>query len=197
MPPADPPIWIVTLVDILANSPVVVAPALLLSLWTWGRPGGWSGFLVSALAVFVGQGANLLAGLFFSDPRPFMVSAGHTLVAHAADNGFPSDDTTLVWTLGATLLLTRAEQRWGVIKRRSEPVALDRRALEVSLFVHLAATLQVTDVYVVGSENFAEYRAQLLPWAECDGRGPPRCVAELRDAGVERRAIPAGDRGNA
>ena len=65
-----------------------------------------------------------------------------------------------------------AAERWRrfVVKRRSEPVALDRRALEVCVFVHLAAALQAGDVYVVGSEHFADYRAQLLPWAECAPR---------------------------
>ena len=58
-----------------------------------------------------------------------------------------------------------------------EPVALDRRALEVCVFVHLAAALQAGDVYVVGSENFADYRAQLLPWAECEPRLPAYCAA--------------------
>jgi hypothetical protein len=40
-----------------------------------------------------------------------------------------------------------------VIKRRSEPLILDRRALEVCLFVHLADALQGGDLYVVGTED--------------------------------------------
>jgi hypothetical protein len=51
-------------------------------------------------------------------------------------------------------------ERWQrfVVKPRSEHVAVDRRALEVCVFVHLAAALQGGDVYVVGSGNFAEPR---------------------------------------
>ena len=65
-----------------------------------------------------------------------------------------------------------ASQRWQsfVIKRRSEPGTFDRRALEVCVFVHLADALQAGDLYVVGAENFADYRAQLLPWSECEPR---------------------------
>ena len=72
-----------------------------------------------------------------------------------------------------------AAERWQrfVVKPRSEPAALDRRALEVCVFVHLAAALQAGDVYVVGSESFADYRAQLLPWEECEPRLAAYCVA--------------------
>jgi TnpA family transposase len=72
-----------------------------------------------------------------------------------------------------------AAERWQrfVAKDRSEPVALDRRALEVCVFVHLADALQAGDVYVVGSENFADYRAQLLSWAECEPRLAAYCAA--------------------
>lgn len=72
-----------------------------------------------------------------------------------------------------------ASQRWQnfVVKRRPEPVVLDRRALEVCVFVHLADALQTGDLYVVGAENFADYRAQLLPWPECETRLPVYCAA--------------------
>ncbi len=64
-----------------------------------------------------------------------------------------------------------------VVKRRPEPVVLDRRALEVCIFVHLADALQTGDLYVMGAENFADYRTQLLPWPECEKRLPAYCAA--------------------
>ena len=78
-----------------------------------------------------------------------------------------------------------AAERWQrfVVKPRSEPVALDRRALEVCVFVHVAAALQAGDLYVVGSENFADYRAQLLPWAECE----PRLAGYCAELGMPER----------
>ena len=71
-----------------------------------------------------------------------------------------------------------ASQRWRnfVVKRRPE-VVVDRRALEICVFIHLAAALQIGDFYVVGAENFADYRAQLLPWSECEPRLPVYCAA--------------------
>ena len=59
-----------------------------------------------------------------------------------------------------------ASQRWQVFvtkRRRSGPVTFNRRALEVCVFVHLADALGTGDLFVVGSETFADYRAQLLP----------------------------------
>ena len=72
-----------------------------------------------------------------------------------------------------------ASQRWQafVAKRRSKPGTHDRRALEVCVFVHLADALGTGDLFVVGSETFADYRAQLLPWAECEARLPAYCAA--------------------
>jgi TnpA family transposase len=70
------------------------------------------------------------------------------------------------------LNLNFASQRWQsfVVKRRTAPVVLSRRALEVCVFVHLADALQTGDIYVAGAENFGDYRTQLLPWAACKPR---------------------------
>ena len=80
-----------------------------------------------------------------------------------------------------------ASQRWQnfVIKRRSEPLVLDRRALEVCVFVYLADAVQSGDCYVVGAEEFADYRAQLLPWSECE----PRLAAYCAALGIPERGV--------
>ena len=73
-----------------------------------------------------------------------------------------------------------ASQRWQAFvtkRRRSGPVMFDRRAFEVCVFVHLAGALEVGDLYVEGAEAFADYRAQLLPWDECEARLPAYCAA--------------------
>ena len=72
-----------------------------------------------------------------------------------------------------------ASPRWQafIAKRRARSGTLDRRALEVCVFVHLADALQTGDLFIVGAETFADYRAQLLPWAECEARLPAYCAA--------------------
>src|SRR5258707_218779 len=54
-----------------------------------------------------------VAGMLYYDPRPFVVDNFTPLVAHAADNGFPSDHTLLVATLAA--IGTYLNWRLGVV----------------------------------------------------------------------------------
>ena len=45
---------------------------------------------------------------------------------------------------------------------------LVRQHLEVCVFAALAVALKTGDAYVTGSEEYADFRAQLLPWEECE-----------------------------
>ena len=102
------------LAEALAGAPVLLAPLLLACLWVWGPPARRAGLIAAGAGVFAGQGINLVLGLLWFDPRPFMVGAGHTWLDHVADNGFPSDHATLAWSLGLGLILTSASRRWGM-----------------------------------------------------------------------------------
>ncbi len=96
-----------------AGAPVLLAPVLLTCLWVWGPSARRAALIAAGAGVFAGQGINLLLGLFWFEPRPFMAGIGHTWVDHVADNGFPSDHATLAWSLGLGLALTGASRRWG------------------------------------------------------------------------------------
>lgn len=111
--PAHPSAWVAGFAILLADSPVVIAPALLVVLWIRGRSADRDGLLVVAGGMLVGLGLNQLAGLLYFEPRPFMIGLGHTLLSHAPDNSFPSDPATLVWALGFGLVLTGAAKGWG------------------------------------------------------------------------------------
>ena len=79
----------------------------------------------------------------------------------------------------AEIALDFASVRWQALirtQRRMETV-LKRRQLEVCVFYYLDAGLRCGDVYVEGSEAYADYRQQLLPWAECVPRLPAYCQA--------------------
>jgi TnpA family transposase len=79
----------------------------------------------------------------------------------------------------AEIALDFASVRWQALirtHRRMETV-LRRRPLEVCVFYYLDAGLRCGDVYVEGSEAYADYRPQLLPWAECVPRLPAYCQA--------------------
>jgi TnpA family transposase len=47
-------------------------------------------------------------------------------------------------------------------------LVLDRHHFEVCVFTHLAAELRSGDVAVQGADSYADYRAQLLSWEECE-----------------------------
>ncbi|MEL7225873.1 MAG: transposase, partial [Cyanobacteria bacterium J06576_12] len=63
---------------------------------------------------------------------------------------------------------------------------LVRQHLEVCVFASLAVALKTGDAYVVGSEEYADFRAQLLPWEECEPLVADYC---------EQLGIPATDEG--
>ncbi|MBC8231005.1 hypothetical protein H8E77_15745 [bacterium] len=44
------------------------------------------------------------------------------------------------------------------------------RELEIAVLSHLADGIRCGDLYVIGSEEYADYREQLLPWEECETR---------------------------
>lgn len=72
-----------------------------------------------------------------------------------------------------------ASQRWKnfIVKRQAASGSTERRLIEICVFIHLAEALQTGDLYIVGAEDFADYRAQLLPWSECEKRLPAYCAA--------------------
>lgn len=100
--------------ELAANAPLLLAPALLAGLWTWGAPQRRPALLAVATSLPAGQGLNWLLGQAWYEPRPFMAGTGHSWIEHVADNGFPSDHATLAWGLGCGLMLTGASWRWGI-----------------------------------------------------------------------------------
>lgn len=80
-------------------------------------------------------------------------------------------------SLPAGLDLRFASQRWQTFiytKKDGRPL-LDRRALEVCVFSHVAEALAGTDLYVENSGEYADYRQQLLSLDECGKRLPEYC----------------------
>ena len=87
--------------------------------------------------------------------------------------------------LADTLNLGFAQRRWRdfVRRRRDGRTYLDRRALEVCVFSHIADGLRSGDLHVPGTEAYGDYRAQLLPWSECE----PKLAAWCAAVGIPRR----------
>ena len=72
--------------------------------------------------------------------------------------------------LPADIELSFASQRWQQLvkaKYRRQTV-LRRKQLEICIFNYVALGLSRGDLYIEGSEAYADYRKQLLPWEECE-----------------------------
>jgi hypothetical protein len=84
-------------------------------------------------------------------------------------------------TLEANIDLSFANERWQrtVTVRRETSVVLNRRHLEVCVFSYLAAELKSGDVCIKGSDAYADYRDQLLPWEA----SAPQVAAYCRELG--------------
>ena len=78
------------------------------------------------------------------------------------------------------LNLSFASDRWRKLLRdgndaESFGLGVSRRNLEICVFSYLAEELRSGDLCVEGSEEFADYRKQLLTWEECQALLPAYC----------------------
>lgn len=75
-----------------------------------------------------------------------------------------------VKTLPYEIDLTFMTDRWMKYSETKEDgvKVLRKRELEIAVLFHIADGLKCGDLYVPGSEEYADYRKQLLPWTECE-----------------------------
>src|SRR5947209_16570757 len=79
--------------------------------------------------------------------------------------------------LEATLDLSFASAKWQrtVIVRRKRKSWYIRQHLETCVFSYVAEELKTGDLCVAGSEQYADYRDQLLSWQECESKVAEYC----------------------
>jgi len=74
--------------------------------------------------------------------------------------------------------LSFASEQWRRmvrVKQKDEGWLIHRRHLEACVFSCIATELKSGDICVPGSESYADYRKQLLPWKECEPLIPKYC----------------------
>jgi hypothetical protein len=73
--------------------------------------------------------------------------------------------------------LSFASDQWQhtVLARTNKVQHIARRHFEVCVFSNLANALKSGDVAVRGSDAYADYREQLLPWSECESQVDEYC----------------------
>ena len=79
--------------------------------------------------------------------------------------------------LEATLDLSFASAKWQrtVLVRRKRKSWYIRQHLETCVFSYIAEELKTGDLCVAGSEQYADYRDQLLSWEECEPKLAEYC----------------------
>lgn len=92
------------LVVLLANVLLYVVAAGAVLAWIRAPRSDWLPFAVAGVcsAVLVAVAVKA-AGLLWNDPRPFVVDGQPPWFPHPADNGFPSDHTTLAVAVAAVV----------------------------------------------------------------------------------------------
>lgn len=71
--------------------------------------------LFTGYAALLGMGINVFITLFYFHPRPFMISTGTLLIAHASESSFPSDHATVMFSLSLMLLAFKNLRRTGTV----------------------------------------------------------------------------------
>jgi undecaprenyl-diphosphatase len=100
---------------IYAAKYLFVAVVLVLG-WVWIRQTRRRKVELAVATVIAGLVAlvvSRVAAKFYYDPRPFVASHVKPLIAHAADNGFPSDHALLAATLSAVTYA--CSKKWGLV----------------------------------------------------------------------------------
>lgn len=90
-----------------------------------------------------------------------LIRALHFVLAHQDHRG---------QQLSMEIDLSFAGDLWRqlIIADDGEQTVMIRRQLEVCVFSYLASELKTGDAFVVGSESYADLRAQMLSWEECE-----------------------------
>src|SRR5579883_2617308 len=101
---SDTPAWLIDWATFIAEDLIYLIPTFLVVLWLWGDE-RWRNLALKVCAVTLfALGLNLVIGVIWSHPRPFMLGIGHLWLPHAADSSFPSDHATVFACIGIGLL---------------------------------------------------------------------------------------------
>lgn len=80
------------------------------------------------------------------------------------------------WITVPSEVLHFASPRWRALLRHpTDPTLINRRQFEICVLSHIADHLQAGNLCAPGSEAFADHRAELLPWRECERRLKEYC----------------------
>ncbi|EDR3040336.1 undecaprenyl-diphosphate phosphatase, partial [Salmonella enterica subsp. enterica] len=94
--------WIISLAIFIAKDVINIVPLLAVVLWLWGprdRVCAQRQLIVKiGIALIISLAVSWTMGHLFPHDRPFVDHIGYNFLHHAADDSFPSDHGTVIFT---------------------------------------------------------------------------------------------------
>jgi undecaprenyl-diphosphatase len=111
------PHWKISVAAFVADYLIYLIPLIVIAMWCWGKGLQRRLAVKACLVALVALGVNQIIVALWPHPRPFMVSMGHSFMAHASDSSFPSDHATVFAAIGLTLVFNsvRSMIGWSIL----------------------------------------------------------------------------------
>ena len=95
--------WAFEVATFIAKDLIIIVPLLVVALWLWGPNQRQLVFKVM-LALALSLSISWVIGHLFPHDRPFVDGVGYNFLHHAADDSFPSDHGTVIFTFALAFL---------------------------------------------------------------------------------------------
>ena len=102
------PAWLLHLAIFFARDLIAIVPLTMVALWLWGpqhRIVHQRHLVIKiALALLISVIVSWILGFIFPHERPFAKGIGYQFLAHVADNSFPSNHGTIIFSFALAFL---------------------------------------------------------------------------------------------
>ncbi|EPK7417352.1 undecaprenyl-diphosphate phosphatase [Klebsiella aerogenes] len=95
--------WAIEVATFIAKDLIIIVPLLVVALWLWGPNQRQLVFKVMP-ALALSLSISWVIGHLFPHDRPFVDGVGYNFLHHAADDSFPSDHGTVIFTFALAFL---------------------------------------------------------------------------------------------
>ncbi|EIV6184435.1 undecaprenyl-diphosphate phosphatase [Klebsiella aerogenes] len=95
--------WAIEVATFIAKDLIIIVPLVVVALWLWGPNQRQLVFKVM-LALALSLSISWVIGHLFPHDRPFVDGVGYNFLHHAADDSFPSDHGTVIFTFALAFL---------------------------------------------------------------------------------------------
>lgn len=103
------PEWTIKLAIFIAKDLINIVPLLIAILWLWGQRRQIASqrevVIKTSMAIIISVSLSWIVGHIFPHDRPFVEGIGYNFLHHAADDSYPSDHGTVIFTFALAFLL--------------------------------------------------------------------------------------------